>query len=209
MLDFENVTGMTPLDLTSYANALNSSTTVPASARLSLQIGGLLFHSGGGSFNDPQNNPGTPTALLRLQGGIAGDAHSATNVVGSLEINSDLLDLDQFVEVGLIDGTRRNRFGFWLNPSLGPVLLSAFDANGSLLESGTGTAGNFVGIVRPTDEIRAISIVSSGAQGFTIDDLTFGSAAPSAVPEPGTLALLGTGLAGLGAAVRKRWKKEV
>ncbi len=84
--NFENIAGMTPLPLDSYDNALNSSTAVPAAAQLGLDIPGLLFHSGGGSFNNPTGNPGTPTALLEL-GLIVDDAHSASNVVGSLEIN--------------------------------------------------------------------------------------------------------------------------
>jgi hypothetical protein len=192
--DFESVGTLTPLALTSYANATNSSTTVPAGAQLSTQLTGSLFHSGGGSFNNPVGNPGTPAALLQLQGGISGDAHSGSNVVGSLEINSTLLDLDQFVEFGLTDGTRVNRIGVWVNPSLGPVLFTAFDENLTPLESGTGSPGNFVGVLLPTDTIRSISIISTSASGFTIDDLTYGKAA--AVPEPtsAVLILIGTGL---------------
>jgi hypothetical protein len=89
--DFESIGGVTPLGLNSYANALDSSTAVPAGAQLSLDVAGLLFHSGGASPNNPTGNPGTPTAVLELSGGIAGDAHSASNVVGSLEINTENL----------------------------------------------------------------------------------------------------------------------
>ena len=42
-------TGLTPLALSSYTNAANSSTAVLATARLSGQIAGLVFNSGGGS----------------------------------------------------------------------------------------------------------------------------------------------------------------
>jgi hypothetical protein len=55
---FESVGGLTPLPLSSYANALNSSTAVPASAQLGGQITGLHFHSGGASFNNPVGKPG-------------------------------------------------------------------------------------------------------------------------------------------------------
>src|SRR5688572_3473368 len=51
--NFESISGMTPLSLSSYANALNSTTNVGIDAQLSLDIAGLLFHSGGGSFNNP------------------------------------------------------------------------------------------------------------------------------------------------------------
>jgi len=192
--DFESVGTLTPLALTSYANATNSSTAVPAGAQLSTQLTGSLFHSGGGSFNNPVGNPGTPTALLQLQGGISGDAHSGGNVVGSLEINSNLLDLDRFVEIGFTDGTRVNRIGVWVNPSLGPVLFTAFDENLTSLESGIGSPGNFVGVLLPTDTIRSVSIIATAAPGFTIDDLTYGTAAVIPEPTSWVLMLIGTGL---------------
>ena len=123
--NFESVSGMTPLALDSYANALNSGTAVPTAAQLSLDIDGLLFHSGGGSFNDPTGagKQGTPTALLELDSPINTDAHSATNVVGSLEINTENLDLDNFIEIVFINGLQ-SRVGVWLNPSLGNVLFN-------------------------------------------------------------------------------------
>jgi hypothetical protein len=197
--DFESIVGITALGLNSYANALNSSTAVPTAAQLGLDIPGLLFHSGGGSFNNPTGNPGTPTAVLQLGGGIAGDAHSATNVVGSLEINTENLDLDNFIEVVFITGLQ-SRAGVWLNPSLGNVTFSAFDSTGTQLESFTGTAGNFVGVDRPNADIKFLSIVG-GASGFTVDDLTYAGATapppPNAVPEPSVVSVLGLGLAGL------------
>jgi hypothetical protein len=196
--NFENIAGMTPLSLNSYANALNSTTSVPVAAQLGLDIPGMLFHSGGGSFNNPTGNPGTPTALVQLAPPINGDAHSPTNVVGSLEINTEFLDLDNFVEVVFINSLQA-RVGVWLNPALGDVTFSAFDNTGSQLETVTGTKGNFVGIQRPNAEIKFVSIVG-GTAGFTIDDLTFGGAGappPNGVPEPTTMILLGSGLLGL------------
>jgi hypothetical protein len=191
--DFEGISGMTPLALNDYTNATNSSTAVPAGAQLSDDIPGLFFHSGGASFNDPLGNPGTPAALLQLGGGIAGDAHSATNVIGSLEINTTTLDIDNFVEIIFLGGNV-NRAGLWLNPSRGNVLVTAFDSTGGSLENVTGTAGNFVGIQRATNDIRFISLVSLSANGFTADDVTYGrtggGTGGGTVPLPATLLLV-------------------
>jgi hypothetical protein len=192
---FENISGVTALDLSSYANALNATTPVPAGAQLSLDIDGLLLHSGGGSFNDPTGNPGTPTAVLSLSGGIAGDAHSATNVVGSLAINEELLDIDNFIEIVFINALQ-SRVGVWLNPSLGGVTFTAFDSTGQSLESLQGTAGNFIGFDRPTADIKFVSIVG-GTSGFTADDLTYAGSTTSTIPEPGTLVCVGLGMLGL------------
>lgn len=192
---FENIAGMTPLGLTSYANALDSSTAVPAAAQLGLDIPGFLFHSGGGSFNNPTGNPGTPTALLALSGTLADDPQSPTNVVGSLEINTEQLDLDHFLEIVSIDALQ-SRVGVWLNPSLGDVTFSAFDSTGTQLETTPGTAGNFVGIQRATADIKFVSVVG-GAAGFTIDDLTFAGTPTTTTPEPATFLLLALGSAAL------------
>jgi hypothetical protein len=196
---FESIAGVTPLALNnSYTTALNASTTVPVGAQLLLDITGLLFHSGGGSVNDPTNTTNaTPTAVLQLGGTIAGDAHSATNVVGSQAIKTapgdpDLLDIDQFIEIVFINALQ-SRVGVWLNPSLGNVLITAFGPTAfNQLEQFTGNAGNFVGFNRPTADIKHISIIGL-AGGFTVDDLTYAGAPTASVPEPGTFILLGLG----------------
>ncbi|HEV8721648.1 MAG TPA: hypothetical protein VGW77_13545 [Candidatus Binatia bacterium] len=199
--NFESIGGMTALGLTSYTAALNGLTTVGTAAQLGLDINGLLFHSGGGSFNNPVGNPGTPTALLQLNSPINGDAHSPTNVVGSLAINTETLDIDNFIEVVFITSLQ-NRVGFWLNPALGNVLFTAFDSTGTQLESiPNGTAGNFLGIERLANDIKFISIIGLSASGFTIDDLTYGQVTsttpPGTVPEANSLWLLVFGLSGL------------
>lgn len=198
LVDFSNVAGLTPFPLDSYVNAANSTTTVPASAQLSGQVPGVFFHSGGASFNNPVGNPGTPVALLQLGGAIAGDARSATNVIGSLEINTQTLDIDNFVEIIFLGGDV-NRAGVWLNPSLGDVLISAFDNTGQSLESVAGTAGNFAGFLRATNDIRFISIVTlTTGTGFTADDLTYGRVGTTTpVDAPPILLLLVAALAAL------------
>jgi hypothetical protein len=200
--NFDSVAGLTPLGISSYAN-----TTVPATAQLGGQIAGLHFHSGGASFNDPVGNPGTPAALLSLLSPIDGDARSGSGVVGSLEINTDQLNVSQFIEI-VFTNSLQSRVGVWLNPSLGNVLVTAFDSTGTSLESGTGTAGNFVGFQRAAADIKFISIINVG-NGFTIDDLTYAGTTTTppptnVIPEPATLALVGAGLLPLAGAIRRR-----
>ncbi len=211
--NFETTGSLVPFALDDYADGLDNSTAIPLAAQVSNQFTGLHFHSGGGSFNDPVGNPGTHAALLNLTGGLAGDAQSASNVIGALDLTSDdqdILKLDAFVEI-IFTESMQGRVGFWLNPALGNVVFSAFDVDGGLLENVVGNAGNFVGISRDTNDIRFVSIVSQGrGVGFTIDDLTYGRGDNdnNTVPEPSTLSLIG--LAGFAAwAGRRRREKPM
>ncbi|MDQ6732959.1 MAG: hypothetical protein M3Z35_02410 [Nitrospirota bacterium] len=194
--NFESVSGLTPLSITAYTNG----TPVPAGAQMHGQIPSLFFHSGGANPNNTAANPGTPVALLTLAGGIAGNAHSGTNVVAPLQIMTDPTSpavlgfgAGNFLEI--IFSNPVNRAGVWLNPALGNVTFNALDASLGSISGGstTGNAGNFVGVSLPTDSIKVVSIIATQAGGFTIDDLTYGTAggSPTAVPEPSTLLLLG------------------
>jgi hypothetical protein len=109
--------------------------------------------------------------------------------------------------------TKVSKVGFWLNPSLGNVSILAADTNfafsketeTTLETANPVTAGNFVGIERPTADIGGFKIIGLGTAGFTIDDFTFGGGGTtSPVPEPGSLALLGCGAVLLCTARRYR-----
>ena len=189
VVNFESISGRTPQTITSYT----AGDPVSATSFIFDQISGVQFSVGGAvGTNEP--------ALYTLSGGLAGDAKSPTTVLGPVDF--DLTT--KFNNGALIEiffPTKVSKVGFWLNPSLGNVLLIAADTNFAFsdvpettLESGNGTAGNFVGISRPTADIGGFKIIALAATGFTIDDFTVGGGGTTTIPEPTTLVLFGTGL---------------
>jgi hypothetical protein len=101
---------------------------------------------------------------------------------------------------------------------LAPLTLTAYDTGGSLLGTDTsefeanlalsGDPGSlpneFLGFAS-AGGITKVTITGDLAGGsFTLDDLTYIPAQPTSVPEPGTLLLLGTGLAGFWFSRRRR-----
>ena len=193
VVNFEGIAGRTPQSITSYT----SGNAVSATAFIFNQITGVQFSVGGMvGTNAP--------ALYQLTGGIAGDAKSPTTVLGPVDFDFTT----KFNNSALIEiffPTKVSKVGFWLNPSLGNVSLIAADTNFAFsglpettLETGSGTAGNFVGIERPTADIGGFKIIALGANGFTVDDFTFGGAPSTTVPETNTLTLLVCGMLACG-----------
>lgn len=201
IVNFDALAGA--LAATSYAGA---DSTPSAGHTVSNPVAGVWFNSGGATPLDPVSNPGVPVGLLNLQGGIAGDAHSPSNIVVPLDVSDphDIKIFDGFIEVAQKPFV--GKVGFWINPSLGPVtvLLSQEDPGNpgslQLIPGGIfdADAGNFIGISLDQDIIANVSIqqkAGSGGKGIGIDDYTFGSS--SNVPEPSSLMLLATGSLGL------------
>ena len=193
VVNFEGILGRTPQSITSYT----SGNAVSATSFIFNQITGVQFSVGGGvGTNAP--------ALYQLSGGIAGDAKSPSTVLGPVDFDFTTKFNNQAL-IEIFFPTKVSKVGFWLNPSLGNVSLIAADTNFAFsglpetnLETGTGTAGNFVGIERPTADIGGFKIIALGANGFTIDDLTFGGAPSATVPETNTLTLLVCGMLACG-----------
>ena len=91
----------------------------------------------------------------------------------------------------------------------GVGLLAVFDVINILNGATSGDFQNFAGSFNTgsrTSITVAFAINGSGTSrvGVSFDDFYFISEAPGSVPEPGSLALLGLGLAGIGAVRRKK-----
>jgi len=198
----EHFDDLSALTITDY-----SSQTVPSgnqfSSRNLVTFTSPFYNSGGASFNDPVNNPGTPIGIYAPGGAIASDVQSGSNVAGPLATGTDQSFGFGFMEV--IFPTDMSVVGFWITHASGPITLFLKDSNNTNLTTGTfqvtGTEGFFIGISRDLPDIRGVTI--GFTESFTIDDFTF-SASP-AIPEPSTIGLVAFGLVGvIGATSRER-----
>jgi hypothetical protein len=217
-VDFENLSGITPQTITSYTSgaAVSSSAllfTLPPNSQqpdVEMTAGGMVGVNG--------------AVVYQLSGGIAGDAHSGTNVLGaevsSLDGPTQLVtDFDSGAQLEMFFPHDVSKVGFWLNPSLGNVEVLAettnfafsHDPNEMLLDSQNPLKpGEFIGISDATADIGGLKILGLTDKGFTIDDFSYGGTGTTATPEPSLHFLAGGGLFGMIgiAALRRRRKKS-
>jgi len=145
--------------------------------------------------------------LILTQGvNFAGDFPPSTKIISTLGRGPITIDFANPVR----------EFGFLMQNNVNPQLINTFSVfNGAML------LGSFNGSLQPgtrlplffdgaraTDSDVITRIIVTGAPGFGPDDFVIGPVTfvVEPVPEPTTLLLLGTGLAGVGVAVRKRRK---
>jgi len=197
---FDSLAGRTPQAITAYTQGVAVS---PASFVFN-QVPGVQFSVGGAVGT---NMP----ALYQLGGTIAANAHSGSTVLGPVDFDfTTKFGPGAFIEVFF--PTKVSSVGFWLNPALGNVTLIAADTNFAFsgltettLETGSGTAGRFAGISRPTADIGGFKIIGIGQTGFTVDDFSYGPAGVTTpIPEPAEWALLLGGIAAMAAWRRRR-----
>jgi len=185
----ENFDSLAALTITSYA----AGQTVPAAnqfvSRNPAAFTAPFFNSGGASFNDPVSNPGTPIGIFDPDGAIASEVVSPNNVAGPLAFGSDEAFNNGFMEV--VFPADVQRVGFWVTQ--GTVTMFLKDANNSNLTTGddqvTGSAGEFIGIVRDSADARGLTI--GFPEAFTIDDFTYAAQ----IPEPASIVLFALGMA--------------
>jgi len=101
-------------------------------------------------------------------------------------------------------------FDVFSGPMAGNVAISIFDPANVLLGTFSVLAplgGTFFGVISTTGNIGRINIASlASIPGELVDNVAFGTTGTAPIPEPMTILLLGTGLAGVASKVRRRRK---
>ena len=176
-----------------------------APAPVATCIGPLSSTMGGGCFPPGGLLPGViysaspglmPGNIVVLAAGFVGNP---SRVIGA-NLFTDTFNLT-FANANVVG------FDVFSGPLAGNVAISVFDPANVLLGTFSVLApigGTFFGVISTTGNIGRINIASlAPIPGELVDNVAFGTAA---IPEPTTILLLFTGLAGVAAKVRRRRK---
>jgi hypothetical protein len=200
----ENFDNLSALAITSYANGQTVPSGNQFSSRNLATFTSPFFNSGGASFDNPVGNPGTKIGIFDPGGAIAADFKSPNNVAGPLAGGTDQAFGNGFMEV--IFPTDMRRVGLWVTHGTFTIFLK--DSTNTNLTTGdvsvTGTAGQFIGIERPTADIRGLTI--GFPESFTFDDFTY---ATTPVPEPAGILAAILGCATLTSCRSRKRKSSV
>lgn len=165
----------------------------------------------------PTNSVANFSSPLTIAGAtFSGSASGSVSVVDSgffsplFQFNSGAsLSGFAFVDVTLPAGT--TAIGTDLmstNPSGLPFQVTLSNGETFLVNTPTAPARGFFGITSDVaiTSIRFVTVPAPGQSAGIplVDNFSFGQAAPASVPEPATMVLLGTGLAGIVVRARRR-----
>jgi hypothetical protein len=195
IVTFEGIAGITAF------NNQTPGTVVPGSALLKNQIPGLTFFS----------NAGEGPAVLDLSTfpNIT-DAVSPPNVLAGTApegpAGEAVICFTCFIEVTFASPV--SRVGAFNDPTGGQIQLLATDLSGNTtFETVLASQGQFIGADTGTNNIERalfLFIAAGSVNGFSLDNLTYARVGGTAVPEPGTLWLVASGLAGAAWLRRRR-----
>jgi hypothetical protein len=131
---------------------------------------------------------------------------------GTVGNTSRVLGPTVFLNTFNLTFANSNAVGFDVFAGLlpGNVSISVFDSADVFLGTFSvfaPTGGTFFGVINTMGNIGRINISSQTNQpGELVDNVAFGTTGTEPIPEPMTILLLGTGLAGVAAKVRRRRK---